>query len=494
MKHIRRILSLTTVMALCSGLLMSVPVMAAPPSIGSVSINPDPAYTDTPLTAIPSDDWFDADDDPEGYQYQWQIWDEGTTSWLDIGSATTDTLDSSNFDVGDEIKVICTPFDGVETGTPVEATIIISNSIVSITPDPAYTDDDLLATPLHWIGVDSFTYQWQIWDEGTTSWLDIGSATTDTLDSSNFIKDDQIKVICTPVVDSVPGTPVEATITISNSLPSLIGVAITPDPAYTDSLLEATPEGWFDADGDPEGYQWQWQKYNISTDTWDNISGATSNTLDNTNFTLNDQIKVICTPFDGTDTGTPIEAIVIITAFNYDAGIDVKPGSEENPINLKSKGVIPVAIYTTEGFDATTVDIETVKFGPNEAPPVHFAYEDIDDDGDVDLILHFRTQATGIAEDDTEVTLTGQTNSGMAFTGTDIIKIVPSKTEEATQGNESAPGQNKESSENSACKESAPGQNKEPGESAEGKAKGKDDAPGQNKEPGESAEGKGKNK
>ena len=239
--------------------------------------------------------------------------------------------------------------------------------------------------------------------------------------------------------------------------------------------MEASPEGWVDSDGDTEGYLYQWQKYNV--DTWDDISGVTDSTLDSSNFELGDQIKVICTPDDGTDTGTPMEAEVSITAFNYDAGIDVKPGSEENPINLKSKGVIPVAIYTTESFDATTVDIETVRFGPNEAPPVHFAYEDIDDDGDIDLILHFRTQATGIAEDDTEVTLTGETDSGMAFTGTDVIKIVPSKIEETVQGNEAAPGQTKG-----------------PGESAEGKAKGKESAPGQIKGPGESATGKGKNK
>ena len=65
----------------------------------------------------------------------------------------------------------------------------------------------------------------------------------------------------------------------------------------------------------------------------------------------------------------------------------------------------------------------------------------------------------------------------MAFTGTDVIKIVPSKIEETVQGNEAAPGQTKG-----------------PGESAEGKAKGKESAPGQIKGPGESATGKGKNK
>jgi len=114
------------------------------------------------------------------------------------------------------------------------------------------------------------------------------------------------------------------------------------------------------------------------------------------------------------------------------------------------------------------------------------------------MILHFRTQDTGILGTDTEVVLTGETIAGETdarhFTGTDLIKIVPSKVKEAVQGNESAPGQNKEPGESAEGKgkETAPGLNKGPDESAEGK--GNESAPGQNKEPGESAEGKGKGK
>ena len=36
--------------------------------------------------------------------------------------------------------------------------------------------------------------------------------------------------------------------------------------------------------------------------------------------------------------------------------IDIKPGSDPNSINLGSAGVIPVAILSSEAFDATTVD------------------------------------------------------------------------------------------------------------------------------------------
>jgi len=42
--------------------------------------------------------------------------------------------------------------------------------------------------------------------------------------------------------------------------------------------------------------------------------------------------------------------------------IDIKPGSSPNSINLKSKGVVPVAILGTDDFDVSDVDPDTVIF------------------------------------------------------------------------------------------------------------------------------------
>jgi hypothetical protein len=109
--------------------------------------------------------------------------------------------------------------------------------------------------------------------------------------------------------------------------------------------------------------------------------------------------------------------------------IDIKPGSFPNSINPRSRGVIPVAILTTATFDATTVDPTTVFFGKTgtEAAPVHFAFEDVDQDGDTDMILHFNTQDTGIQCGDTSASLTGETFSGQALEGSDSIKTVGCK-------------------------------------------------------------------
>ena len=106
--------------------------------------------------------------------------------------------------------------------------------------------------------------------------------------------------------------------------------------------------------------------------------------------------------------------------------IDIKPGSFPNSINPNSQGVIPVAILTTSAFDATTVDPNTVLFGATgtEAAPVQSALEDVDGDGDTDLVLQFNTQDTGIQCGDTTASLTGQTLGGQAIKGSDSIKTV----------------------------------------------------------------------
>lgn len=76
--------------------------------------------------------------------------------------------------------------------------------------------------------------------------------------------------------------------------------------------------------------------------------------------------------------------------------IDVKPERDSATINLSSNGVIPVAMLGTDTFDATTVNVQTISF--SGASPVRTAFEDVNGDGRLDLMLHFRTQDTALRQ------------------------------------------------------------------------------------------------
>jgi hypothetical protein len=136
-------------------------------------------------------------------------------------------------------------------------------------------------------------------------------------------------------------------------------------------------------------------------------------------------------PVDGDGDGT---AACDIGAFELQpqariVALDIRPRSSSNPINPKSHGVIPVAILTTDTFDATLVDPLSVRFGPNGAAEAHNKghIEDVNHDGEPDLLLHFRTQATGIECGDTTASLTGATRAGDPIQGSDAIKTVGCK-------------------------------------------------------------------
>ena len=144
--------------------------------------------------------------------------------------------------------------------------------------------------------------------------------------------------------------------------------------------------------------------------------------------------------------------------------IDVKPGSCPNPLNVKEKGVLPVAILGTEDFDVTKIDPASVKLfrkGADpliEVSPLRWSLEDAgipyepftgrtgaydclaycpDEygvfDGYLDLSLKFNSQvviaALGDVSDGEVVVLqlTGKLKEefgGTGFVGEDVILII----------------------------------------------------------------------
>jgi len=132
--------------------------------------------------------------------------------------------------------------------------------------------------------------------------------------------------------------------------------------------------------------------------------------------------------FSGTDWADEAEPYFYIEWRSYfelpseqEVDFDIKPTT----IKLKSKGVIPVEILTTEDFDATSIDIDTVKLGPGEAMEAHgkLHLEDVDGDGELDAVLHFRVQEIGLEVGEMELTITGSTVDGVDFVGTDTVIV-----------------------------------------------------------------------
>jgi MYXO-CTERM domain-containing protein len=136
--------------------------------------------------------------------------------------------------------------------------------------------------------------------------------------------------------------------------------------------------------------------------------------------------------FNSLEWSSSAENVQIVESVPALVTIDIKPGSDSNSVNPKSKGVIPVAVLGSMDFDATQVDFSTVTFGPDGASPAHDGHvEDVNDDSFMDMMFHFKTQETGIARDDTDATLMGETfggtNGGTKFMGMDTVKTVGCK-------------------------------------------------------------------
>jgi ELWxxDGT repeat protein len=168
---------------------------------------------------------------------------------------------------------------------------------------------------------------------------------------------------------------------------------------------------------------------------WDFGDGSNSTAQDPShsydsagNYTVSLTISNGC----GDDTETKVNYIQVISGYSVD--IDIKPGVSPNDINLRSKGkLVPVAIHTTTGFNASTVDPSTVEFAG--AAPVKWGMVDVPEvwnsrmrkyigDGDIDLLLYFRTEELQLTSASTEATLTGETLGGVPIQGTGSVRIV----------------------------------------------------------------------
>jgi len=143
------------------------------------------------------------------------------------------------------------------------------------------------------------------------------------------------------------------------------------------------------------------------------------------------QIETTLQSVSGED--SPVLYDLTVQTAYIEVDVDIKPGSDPNSINLGSKGVLPVAILSTDDFDARDVDEGTVDFGDPELPgigiPIRSAEEDVDGDGNADLVLFFSVpelvESGALDEESQEALLSGETFDGVSIIGGDSVRIVP---------------------------------------------------------------------
>jgi hypothetical protein len=112
--------------------------------------------------------------------------------------------------------------------------------------------------------------------------------------------------------------------------------------------------------------------------------------------------------------------------------IEIKPGSGEfAPINPKAQGSIPVALLSSDKFDALKVDRTSLTFGrtgdENSMRRCSKEGSYVNADNLLDLVCHFDYPSAKFDADSLEGIVKGKTEDGRLFEGRATLKVVPAK-------------------------------------------------------------------
>jgi len=140
------------------------------------------------------------------------------------------------------------------------------------------------------------------------------------------------------------------------------------------------------------------------------------------------------------DGGIGSDAVQVTVGY-VNVGLDITPGTTPNPISLKNKGDLPVAILSSATFDAATLDVSSIRLGDEQGSDTPVSTQkgrytsrllDVNGDGRLDMVVSFSVPAL-VANGDvlmgtTSLTIRGaQGASGgscVNFRGTDAIRVV----------------------------------------------------------------------
>ncbi|MEE8384942.1 MAG: hypothetical protein V3S01_03385, partial [Dehalococcoidia bacterium] len=109
--------------------------------------------------------------------------------------------------------------------------------------------------------------------------------------------------------------------------------------------------------------------------------------------------------------------------------IDIKPGSDPNSIKLGDTGNVPVAIFSTVTFDATSIDVASLQFDSASVrlvggKKVLASVEDVNGDGLADLVVKFDRGLLDLTVGDGIGTVTGSTLDAEPIQGADSVRVI----------------------------------------------------------------------
>ena len=113
-----------------------------------------------------------------------------------------------------------------------------------------------------------------------------------------------------------------------------------------------------------------------------------------------------------------------------DVAIDIKPGADDNCININEHGVIPIAILGSIDFDVSKIDPGTCELAgmtvkmAGKSNKYLSNYEDVNQDGFDDLVIKIEDNDANIDLGEGTVKLTCELYDGKSIEGTDTICLV----------------------------------------------------------------------
>jgi hypothetical protein len=262
------------------------------PEVASVTIAPDPAYRLDSLGCTYAG-FFDPDGDADASRTEWQV------NGAAVGTGATL---SEGFVSGDEVRCTVTPFDGIDAGSPLSASLVVGNTPpmlteVEILPESGVTATTVLgctATATDADGdIPTIVLEWSI--EG----FDFGTGASLDLSTTAAVRGEV--VTCTATATDSDGATATGsdTVEVMNTAPEVDSVALSPEVIFTNDLVTASVSG-SDADGDSLSFAYRWWANDIElSETSDGLDGTVF-------FSKHDELRLEVTPNDGVDWGEPV--------------------------------------------------------------------------------------------------------------------------------------------------------------------------------------------